>query len=53
MILSIGPSSTGSPFVTVSPNTNVFIGGTLTVGPFAANPSGDYNGTFTVNFIQN
>lgn len=53
IMLSIGSSSTGSPFVATTPTTDVFIGGTLTVGSLSANPAGSYNGTFTVTFIQN
>jgi Domain of unknown function (DUF4402) len=53
--LHLGASSTGSPFTTtiVSPSqTQVWIGGTLTVGSPLANPSGSYSGTFSVTFIQ-
>jgi hypothetical protein len=53
--LHIGAASTGSHFITtvVSPTrTEVWIGGTLTVGPPIANPSGSYSGTFSVTFIQ-
>lgn len=50
--LKVGDSSTGSPFITRSDHTEVFIGGTLTVGPLAANPAGNYSGQFTVTFIQ-
>ena len=53
IMLTIGPSSTGSPFVATGATTDVFIGGTLTVGSLSANPAGAYNGTFTVTFIQN
>lgn len=53
VILSIGESNTGSPFVVTGAATNVFIGGTLTVASLSANPEGVYNGTFTVTFIQN
>ncbi len=53
VMLTIGPSSTGSPFVARSLTTNVFIGGTLTVNSLAANPAGNYSGTFQVTFIQN
>lgn len=55
LILHIGSSSTGSPFITtVAPpgRTQVRIGGTLTVGSPLANPPGSYNGTFAVTFIQ-
>jgi hypothetical protein len=53
--LHIGPASTGSTFITqiASPGrTEVWIGGTLTVGSPLANPSGSYSGTFSVTFIQ-
>ncbi|MEP7277367.1 MAG: DUF4402 domain-containing protein [Bacteroidota bacterium] len=53
--LHIGTASTGSSFVTsVTPpsQTQVRIGGILTVGNALANPSGNYSGTFSVTFIQ-
>jgi hypothetical protein len=53
--LHIGTASTGSTFITqiASPGrTEVWIGGTLTVGSPLANPSGSYSGTFSVTFIQ-
>ncbi len=52
LILKVGEASTGSPFIVNNDHTDVFIGGTLTVGPMAANPAGDYGGTFEVTFIQ-
>jgi len=55
LMLHIGASSTGSPFITsvARPTpTHVFIGGTLTVGNPGANPPGDYSGTFQVTFVQ-
>lgn len=52
MTLTIGESSTRSPFITRGQYTDVFIGGKLTVGPLSANPAGEYSGTFTVTFIQ-
>ena len=52
LTLTIGASSIGSPFVTQNPITYVYVGGTLTVGSMAANPAGNYTGTFTVTFIQ-
>jgi len=55
LILHLGSSSTGSPFITtVAPpgRTQVRIGGTLTVGSPLANPPGAYSGTFAVTFIQ-
>ena len=53
--LHIGASSKGSSFITsiASPaRTQVWIGGTLTVGNPLANPSGSYSGSFSVTFIQ-
>ena len=50
--LTIGASSIGSPFVTQNAITYVYVGGTLTVGSMAANPAGNYTGTFNVTFIQ-
>lgn len=53
--LHIGSSDVGSPFIctVASPGyNNVHIGGTLTVGSAAANPPGNYSGSFTVTFIQ-
>lgn len=53
--LHIGTASTGSPFIAtaIPPNrTEVRIGGTLLVGSPLANPSGVYNGYFSVTFIQ-
>lgn len=52
MTLTLGEASTRSPFVTKNHFTDVFIGGTLTVGPLSENPAGSYSGTFTVTFIQ-
>lgn len=53
--LHVGASSIASPFISkeISPNrTQIRIGGTLTIGSASANPVGIYNGTFSVNFIQ-
>ena len=53
--LHIGNSSPASPFITTAippARTQVRIGGTLTVGSPLANPSGSYNGTYSVTFIQ-
>lgn len=54
--LSIDSFSTGQTFITtaIPPfDTNpVFVGGTLTVGNSSASPPGQYNGTFTLTFIQ-
>jgi hypothetical protein len=55
MTLHIGSSSPASPFVATL-NFNVaiqlYIGGTLTVGPPAANPPGSYTGTFNITLVQ-
>lgn len=53
--LHLGTSGTGNPFTTTVAypgQTEVRIGGTLTVGSPLANPSGSYSGTFSVTFIQ-
>ena len=55
MMLQLGSSSTGSPFIAnVAPpaRTEVRIGGTLYVGNPLANPGGSYSGSFMVTFIQ-
>jgi hypothetical protein len=55
MNLQLGPSNPVSPFInTLQPNgkTDVNLGGTLTVGNNLQNPAGNYNGSFTVTFIQ-
>lgn len=53
MTLTLGTPSTGSPFVVRGTTTDVYIGGTLSVGPLSANHAGLYSGTFTVTFNQN
>jgi len=53
MLMHIGNSDPSSPFIiTVAQpaRTQVNIGGTLTVGNAAANPPGNYNGTFYITF---
>ena len=53
MLMHIGNSNPSSPFIiTVAQpaRTQVNIGGTLTVGNAAANPPGNYNGTFYITF---
>jgi len=53
--LNIDSYSTGQIFITTAnpPFANpVYVGGTLTVGSSSANPPGQYNGTFTLTFIQ-
>jgi hypothetical protein len=55
LMLHIGTSSTGSPFITSAARpspTHVYIGGTITVGNPGANPPGDYSGIFLVTFVQ-
>jgi hypothetical protein len=55
MTLHLEASNPASPFIvsTIPPAfTQVTIGGTLIVGSPAANPPGNYGGTFTVTFIQ-
>lgn len=55
MSLHIGSSDLGSPFTTtaVSPaRTQIRIGGTLTLANPLASPAGNYNGTFSITFIQ-
>ncbi len=55
LVLHIGDSSPASPFViTTTPpvSTSMSVGGTLTVGNTAANPPGNYIGTFDITFIQ-
>lgn len=53
--LSIGNADPPSPFIATatSPSrTLIRIGGTLIIGNPLANPPGNYNGTFSVTFIQ-
>lgn len=53
--LSINDSEPASPFIATatSPSrTLIRIGGTLTIGNPLASPPGNYNGTFSVTFIQ-
>ena len=53
--LQIDDSNPVSPFVTNLPyptGTQVYIGGILTIGTPAANPPGDYSGTFDITFVQ-
>ena len=45
-------SQVGRQFITTKKTTNVYIGGTLTVGPIANNPSGIYDGEVRVTFNQ-
>ncbi len=53
--LNIDSFSTGQTFITTAnlPFTNpVYVGGTLTIGNSSASPPGEYNGYFTLTFIQ-
>ena len=53
--LNIDSFSTGQTFITTAglPFTNpVYVGGTLTVGNSSQSPPGQYNGSFTLTFIQ-
>lgn len=50
--LELGNSNVQNSFVTNSQYTEVFIGGTLTIGSLMANPGGFYSGSFQVMFIQ-
>ena len=52
LTLHLEEASTRTPFITTGTSTDVFIGGTLTVGSLLANPAGSYSGTFQVTFIQ-
>jgi hypothetical protein len=55
MTMEIGPSDKGASFVTTGghPFINpVHVGGTLNVGSITANPPGDYEGSFSVTFMQ-
>lgn len=55
MNLHLGGSSPGSPFISrVTPpgRTQVFVGGTLTIGSPLVSKAGTYNGTFSIMFIQ-
>lgn len=53
MQLHIDKSFPVSPFVnTQGTNTQVRIGGTLTVGNAIDNPAGNYTGTFSITFVQ-
>jgi hypothetical protein len=55
MTMDIGPTDRGANFVTTGghPFINpVHVGGTLNVSDINANPPGEYEGSFTVTFIQ-
>ena len=53
--LTIGASDPASPFVTSTPPplpTYLNIGGTISIGNTAANPPGNYSGTYDITFVQ-
>ncbi len=53
--LTIGASDPVSPFVTSTPPplpTYLNVGGTISIGNTAANPPGDYSGTYDITFVQ-
>lgn len=51
--LHVDKSLPNSPFIkAVGTSTQVRIGGTLTVGNAAANPAGNYIGSFSITFVQ-
>lgn len=55
MNMQIGPTDRGTSFVTTGGHpfiNRVNVGGTLYVGNTAANPAGNYEGQFSVTFIQ-
>ena len=55
LTMDVGPSDKGTSFITSGghPFRNpVQVGGTLYVGNMASNPAGQYEGSFTVTFIQ-
>lgn len=58
LILNIGPTSFGPSGSLFTSNKGcndvhlIYVGGTLTVGPYAANPEGDYTGNFELTFAQ-
>jgi hypothetical protein len=55
LTLQIDETSPVSPFVTTVPVTSVtpvYVGGILYIGSPAANPPGDYTGTFDMTFVQ-
>jgi hypothetical protein len=53
MTLHIGDTDPASPFLVLHPPgyVDIKVGGTLNVGTVAANPPGNYNGTFYITFI--
>jgi len=52
LTLQAGSSDPPSPFVLTPGPLLLYVGGTITVGSPAANPPGNYSGTFDITFIQ-
>lgn len=50
--LHIGNSNPPSPFVLTAGPLLLYVGGTLTVGNPAANPPGNFSGTYDITLIQ-
>jgi hypothetical protein len=50
MTLQINDFYPASPFTPIPGNNNINIGGTLTVGPAASTPPGNYSGSFDITF---
>lgn len=51
--LTVGSSDPPSPFVATPPFPNLIsVGGTITIGNAAANPPGNYSGTYDIIFVQ-
>lgn len=52
LTLQVGSSNPPSPLVLTPGPLLLYVGGTITVGNPAANPPGNYSGTFEITFIQ-
>jgi hypothetical protein len=52
LILHIGDTDPVLPFITTTLQTQIRMGGALTVGNPGANPPGAYSGSFSVTFVQ-
>jgi hypothetical protein len=55
MLLSIGSTNPGSPFVTTAvppAKTLFYVGGSLAVGNAIANPPGSYSGNYNITLVQ-
>jgi len=50
MTLHLTSAYPACPYTTTTTSTQIQIGGTLTIGSRAANPPGNYSGTFAVTF---